>query len=777
MFGITNEEHLVMHLKLMRTFCLMLTMLWLAGCGGGGDSAPGTFTLNKTQLNYSLSGFEFENPEQQITMSITGSKVSYAGAAYQEGTEVPSWLSMSISGSGSSYTVTAMIVNHRSLNPGNYSTTFLVGTVDDKGNILKTQPVTVNLHIKERVRFNNYVYSRDIVYGSEASQSTFNQRLTADATTSWQASTNRSWLKVLNSSGKGSAEITTSIDYTSLLPGIHDATLTVSDVALPMNSSTFKVQIRVSEPAFTISGTELLFGGVDGVHNQPQAVTISTNTGARAHPFTVSISTDDGISWLTTDKNDGLVGAAAQVIQFAANAKVVESGSYYGKAKVSVKIDAITLSQELKVKFNKEATRMSLSATGIALSQSPERSVLNRRVKVFSSLHRPDIPWTATSDSSWLTVTRAGKAGEYIELTANPTGLTTDQVHFANVRVSSSDPIVENHEEIRVGLTLMNKEPTTQNITFESPEIGQLVVSPVEPLVFMRHGNDIKAYNVYSGAEVRSFNQVVNALNGLTISGDGRYLFLQDSGKMYNQVVQVDAETGREVYRFFAETDLMGSMYYARPDGIPMLLSLNTLHNLDTRRTIPTSILKPVVSGYLSGAEDPSWIVDQDGLVFKLRYTALDGGEMTSPIMFTPLRIKDAPDGSYRAVQSCVNADSTMVYTAAPDSADFLGVSLKSAKVEQNLIGLQSGRSMLCGWNGLIIGGADTFEEDRSAADIFVFNGKSGALLTNFRSSPIHSEARMRHGGMVLSADGTQLISISDYYTRQYVKFARLPSM
>src|SRR5262249_27142984 len=157
----------------------------------------------------------------------------------------------------------------------------------------------------------------------------------------------------------------------------------------------------------------------------------------------------------------------------------------------------------------------------------PARSVLTRKVKIFSSTGRTDTPWSASSDQSWLAVTASGTTGGTITLTANPSGLAQNQVHFATVSVSSADPLVENQASIRVGIYVNSAAPTDGSLTLA---LLNMVASPVEPLVFAHNGGTtITAYNVYTRAVVRTLNTVVADAGSMVMSGDGRYLFIYDN--------------------------------------------------------------------------------------------------------------------------------------------------------------------------------------------------------------------------------------------------------
>ncbi len=86
-------------------------------------------------------------------------------------------------------------------------------------------------------------------------------------------------------------------------------------------------------------------------------------------------------------------------------------------------------------------------------------------MRIYDTLGRTDVAWTATSDSPWLSVTGSGMTGHDITLTADPTGLTPDATQFATVTVKSSDRTVENQQQIRVGLNIRSTASSALSVT------------------------------------------------------------------------------------------------------------------------------------------------------------------------------------------------------------------------------------------------------------------------------------------------------------------------
>jgi len=158
----------------------------------------------------------------------------------------------------------------------------------------------------------------------------------------------------------------------------------------------------------------------------------------------LALSTSDGGNWLSVDHATGMVGSAGTTVNLSVDASAVHGGTYKGQIMISTTVNGMAFSQALPVTFNLEANRLVVSAVGVGLSMIAGNSVLTRSLTVYSAVGRTDTPWTAASDSAWLTVTPAGVTGGPLTLTANPAGLPLDTTQFAKVTITSSDPSVEN---------------------------------------------------------------------------------------------------------------------------------------------------------------------------------------------------------------------------------------------------------------------------------------------------------------------------------------------
>ncbi|MGH8181884.1 MAG: BACON domain-containing protein, partial [Steroidobacteraceae bacterium] len=401
-----------------------------------------------------------------------------------------------------------------------------VGTTDSAGNVLQYQPVTVTYNVLVAVAISSQPYSGTFVYGGSNTTGTASVAVAADGL-QWRSTSDSPWLTVPTGTQTGTGSVQAAIDVASLTPGTYQGHVTITDVADSTNTATVAFSVTIQAPTISATQTSVVLGGADGLSTAtPQSITFSLSTDTVMHPFAITMQTLSGGNWLTSNITTGSVNAAGTTIQVSGERTGLVGGTYLARVQIAATVGSITVTGEIPVTFNVEANRIVVGASGVGFSSSPAGSVLTRAVTVFDSLGRTDVPWQATSDESWLTVTPSGVTGGALTLTASPSGLPTDTTQFATVTVSSSDTSVENTETIRVGIYVSSAAPTDLS---QSVAEQTLAASPVEPIVFVANAAmDVTGYNVYTGAIDRTFAGVATQAGPMVVSGDGQYLFVYD---------------------------------------------------------------------------------------------------------------------------------------------------------------------------------------------------------------------------------------------------------
>ncbi|HEV2443036.1 MAG TPA: hypothetical protein VGT07_10985 [Steroidobacteraceae bacterium] len=736
--------------------CAVLGVLSACGGGGGGSTSgqpSGAFTLSGNSATFSARQNGSDPSSQTLAIQITGPNVGYVGAAYSGGTTQPSWLGINITGSGTTYNLALSIVS-TALSPGQYTSTFQVGTADSTQKILQYQSVTVTFTVIAAVAITTQPYSATFIDGGSKTTDAVSVGVSAPGL-QWTSTSDSPWLTVPTGAQTGTGSVQAAVNVASLGPGTYQGHVTVTDAADSTNSATLTFSVTVQAPTLSVTQASIVLGGADGLSTStPQSVSFSLSTDTEAHPFAITFQTDSGGSWLASNVTTGTVNAAGATIQVSGNRTGLVGGTYTGEVEIAATIGNVVVTGQVPVTFNVEANRIVVGASGVGFSSSPAGSVLTRNVTVFSTLGRTDVPWQASSDQSWLTVTPSGVTGGAITLTASPSGLSTDTTHFATVTVTSSDPSVENQQTIRVGLYASSAAPTNLS---QSVAEGFVATSPVEPIAFLSDGGtDVTGYNVYTGQIDRTFAGVVAHADQMAVSGDGQSLFVYDGTNQ--RVTELDATTGSVIQQYSSSPlppagNASAALAYVRPNGYAMLITPSSrAYDLATGTEYDNGTLYGVTNELsLEASPDNSKVVSDGGTVWSVVRSALHGGEFNVAILFNTGTVQGAEG------QACFSSDGQTVYTASGAPYNFYGTSLATQLLTQTLPAEAYPNAITCVWNGLIVGGADAYYD---ATDVFVYYGPTGAQLALLDSSLLTGYRNLATQGLAVSADGTRMVTL-----------------
>lgn len=726
-------------------------LLAACGGGGGGGSAPppsGAFTISANAVTFSARDNGANPSSQSLTILVTGPNVGYVGAAYTGGQAPPSWLGFSITGSGTTWNL-VLSIKSTAMTPGQYTSTFQVGTATSSGTILQYQSVTVTYTVTAAVAITTQAYSGTFTYGDATTSTSVPVGVSAPGL-QWTSASDSPWITVPTGQQSGTETLQATVNVASLTPGSYVGHVTVTDAADSTDVATLAFSVTVQAPTLTVTQTSIVLGGADGLSTStPQNITFSLSTDTAAHPFAVTFQTTSGGSWLTSNVTSGTVSAAGTTIQVSGNRSGLVGGTYNGSVEISATVGSIVLTEQVAVTFNVEANRIVVGASGVGFSSSPAGSVLTRNVTVFSTLGLTNTPWQASSNQSWLNVTSSGVTGGAITLTASTSGLSMDTPYFATVTVTSPDASVENQQTIRVGIYVSSVAPTGVSQTVDEQYVA---TSPVEPIAFVSNeGTDVTGYNVYTGAVDRTFTGVVATAGPMVVSGDGQYLFVYDETNQ--QVTELDATTGSVLQQFPSSGYDAGAVAYVRPNGYPMLITPSAQeYDLTTGTEYDNAVLGGITSSVsLEASPDNSKLIADSGAVFSIVRSALNGGELNVALLFSTPTVEGAPG------QACFSADGQTVYTASGAPYNFYGTSVATELGTQVLPGEAYPDAISCVWNGLVVGGADAYY---NATDVFVYYGPTGVQLALLDSSSQGSYRSIVPRGLAVSADGTRMVTV-----------------
>lgn len=753
--------------------CMLIAACGGGGGGGGPSTPPGSFNLSGTSATFASLQNAAAPAPVTLAMSITGSKVAYVGAAYTNGQTQPFWLGIDITGSGTSYSV-AISIRSTNIQPGEYTSTFAVGTADSSGNVLRSQNITVNYSVSARIAISGAAQTHDFIYG-DASMSRSQSVAVVAANRQWRLTSDSAWLQAPDTLQTNSGTLNVTVDTSSLLPGQYVGQLTATNATNAQDTASQMVTVNVAAPTLAVAQESIVLGGTDGRSATDQTLAFTLDTGAGVHPFSVELTTDSGGGWLRSSTISGSVSGTGASVSLSADRGNLPGGTYTGQVRVSATVRDLVLTEVLPVTLNIEASRIVTDAAGVSFSSSPQpaRSVLTRNVRVLSSLDRTDVPWQASADQPWLTVTASGTTGGAIAISADPLGLAADTTHFATVTVTSPDPLVENVQSIRVGLHINSAAPVDLSNTMTARYI---TASPVEPIVFINDGGaDVAAYNVYTGAVARTFSAVVAGAGAMVMSDDGRELYVFDRTNL--RVTQIDATSGNVVRHYDSgplnsTTPSGGGLAYFRPAGHRILVTPSSrMYDVDTGAVYASQqFVAPLFSMSLEPSREGRYLVTHWGGVYEATRSALNGGQLNVSDLFSTGTTQG------REGQACIRADSEMVYTASGAPYEFPGVSFATRQVAQILPGTNYPNAILCLWNGVVIGGVDGYY---ASADVWIYDGLSGQELARRSSSTQTDYRSLVERGMAASADATRLVTLTrsspGLNQAQEVRFQSIP--
>jgi len=731
--------------------CLLLLLcLWACGGGGGGSSNPGGFTLTSHSASFTAKPGGSPVPASQvINMHVTGTKVAYVGAGTTNGESLPGWLGVGMTGAGANYAVT-ITINSTQMPPGTYTTTFQVGTGDANGNILETQNITVTLTIADVVAITSSEITQSFLYGGASETSSHSVAIHAPSR-DWTVTSSAAWLQVPSGTLNGNQTITVTVDASNLTPGTYHATLTATAKLDASDTASLPVTVVVNAPTLTLSGTTLVFGGSDGRGAlTAQPLIFALGSGSAYHAYTVTAQTSGGGNWLKVNPGNGIVNGADALVQVSVDPTGLRGGTYEGDLQVTVQVKSQTLQATRHVVLNLDANRLVPATLGVALSKLPSRSVLTRSIPILSNLGRTNVPWTATSDSAWLTVTPSGVTGGALTLTADPAGLAAETTHFATVTLGSGDASVENQPTIRVGLHITAHDAST--VTLDYPATHQ-AASPVEPLLALNDGvaSEVRLYNAFDGTLVRTLNNVAATPGNMTFSEDGRLLFVHDPTNL--GVVAVDPTDGTKRHTFHS-SEWVYAVTVFHPAGIPMLVVPGGIaYDLTSNTVVLSQNLNLLGSSLtLKPSPDQTMLVTHWGAAMKVEWTVLNGGLLSASW------VANALDVSGREGEACFSANGDRIYTASGGTYDFPATAVATNTLIQRLPGAPYPNAMMSSWNGLVVGGIDGYY---AIQDIFCYDGPSGIGRGNLSSnSSTYAYRSLRHRGLTLSADGLRVFSL-----------------
>lgn len=572
---------------------LLLTIV-LSACGGGGGGGGGGssgggggggfntgggggFSLAATSATFKALRFDPPPADSRIKLTVTGDKVAAVGAAFVNQTP-PSWLVVDIEGTAPNFTL-VLGVDDTSLTPGHYTSTVTVGTADSKSNVLATREVQIDYDVIDPIIVSATPLANSFVFGSSRTTQDISIAVVAPGK-SWTVTSNQSWLPVSAGTRQGNVTLTLTLDAaaTGQAPGgTATAQLVFQNTAEPLDRRVVDITAAIVPPRPVVSLATVAIGGSTGLDGISKAVDVSLDTGTNAYPWTLSFDAPQAPAWVVGDVTTGNVsGTQHSAVTLSAGPAIGAAGNYTATANFDVVVKNQTFRTSVPVTMKWHGQRLVPAQDGVAFTSFPSRAQpAARTIKVLGSRGMANVPWTATSDKTWLSVTPSGVTGGDLTLTANPAGLATDTVHVAEVSVASTSSNIERSERIRVGFWIGAADPGNVAVPVTDHSYG-IAVNPVAPIAYALFGGAVHMYNVYSGAETGTITTGMSTGEGsLAVSSNGSTLYVANVSAA--RVLVFDAMTGspitsyQSINKFGIPSD--SRLVYARTNGYPLLFT------------------------------------------------------------------------------------------------------------------------------------------------------------------------------------------------------------
>lgn len=351
---------------------------------------------------------------------------------------------------------------------------------------------------------------------------------------SWTLTNDAPWLGVSATSGSTPGTITLSPDPSigALATGIHDAHL--SFASLVADTLAVSPRLTLLAPQLSASSTSIVLGGPRGRDLATAgSLSLSLNTGDQAWAWTAT-----GVpAWLSMPAS-GTVDASGTAFAPALRVDQLAPGSVTSNVRIAAPINGDTPTASVAVTANVDRHRLLASAWGVGLAATPTGTVTRRTISI-SDNFGASTDWTASSDSTWLTVTSSGRTGgsSSLQLVADPSA-APDGLSIATVTVAPSTAAGVSGASIRVGLW---KAATGLATTIKQAGAwSHLAVDATRPYVYASSGGpSIRVFNAYTANTVATID-AGTSIGEMAVSPDGKRLFAVDASNRLLRVVDLD---------------------------------------------------------------------------------------------------------------------------------------------------------------------------------------------------------------------------------------------
>jgi hypothetical protein len=716
------------------------------------------FQLGATSLTFNgVNGAEIAS--QPLTVALNnGGSVAWTAVSSD------TWLVLDKS-SGTTPDVVTVSVDPAaaSLSSGSYSGTI---TIEGSyyGDPLSAVIVDVTLEVETPVfQLGATSLTFNGVNGAEIATQPLTVASNNGGSVAWTAVSSDTWLVIDKSSGTTPDVVTVSVDpaAASLSSGSYSGTITIegSYYGNPL-SAVIPVQFYLNTPSISINPGNILLGGDDGIDLNPQSLLqFSLPTGANAYPWTATLNTNSGGSWLLADTTSGTVSSSPVDINLSIDRSRLSGGVYDGSVTLRAAVNGDTVTTDVPVTLNVEHHHLFVADNGVAFTSTPTLSKLSHNVEVQDSYGLTTTAWSATSNQSWLTVTNSGFTGDDLTITVDPTDMDEDTAHFATVTIRSSAGTIENTETVRVGFWIGST--AVSDTTSVAVQYQELISDPIRPYAYVHNmGSDISVYNIYTGGVVTTISNVAQQLGPMVTSSDGSYLYAADLDSYQIVVLNLDSLTVEDTWALASSPTNM-HLAYTRPGNYPVVLASDgkaydandgTLFNADF---IANSLIAASLDGTTLFVREPG-VTYQSLNRYTTAYSALEEDGL---IIQQTATLSEYGNGRDLAV----SADGLRVYTASPSPYNFRQYNGDTLSLDQTLVASFYPNNAEVGPNGLFYGAISSWY---GPTDVWIYDDAGDNLKEHYLSG-YADEILDRQ--LAVSGDGLRIMVLTTDPTLQFV--------
>lgn len=381
--------------SLLRWISVVALFVFLSGCGSEGVSNGTGLSVTPTSLSFSADQGAATPATRYINATISHPDAAAIAAGYPGDSSVPGWMSLSLTGSGSNWTVGVSITD-TSLAPGTYHATVRVVIYNSGSYPLAYRDVSITYTVSASLGVSSSNLNFSYVLGSPSGPA--NQIVNITGTgINWTASADQSWVWLGTSSGIAPGLMAVNVNTSSLGIGTHNATITISDTG-SADSVTINVTLTISAPAFSLSQSSLTFSGILGASVASQDVSIAVNNGD-----TITWTATPGAAWLSATASGSTPGVVT--IGVDSSAGPLTAGTYNSSVSLSGSSAGTTLNATINVQFTVTNPAFSVNQASFTFSGINGTAIPSQTLDIAVD-NGDDISWSAASAHGWLVISK-----------------------------------------------------------------------------------------------------------------------------------------------------------------------------------------------------------------------------------------------------------------------------------------------------------------------------------------------------------------------------------